>query len=525
MKSTKLIVSSKKIEEYAGDLLVVLVALDDQGISVADDLFRPLLEFLVEYKEFSAKKGEQLQLYPPFGPLAGKFKCRRLLLVGLGCWSDHTDINVANELLRTAGGGIANQCKSCKAINIGVCIPTSIGISEVAIGEYLSEGVLLGDYRFVKYKTQRKDEDAYPGLAKIELLGSTNVKAVRRSAAKAGNSANAVITARDMANEPGNGWTPSHFSKYAMEIAEKLQLHCTILEKTDLIDLGMGGMIAVNQGSEEPPKFVILEYIPEKKGETVLLVGKGLTFDSGGISLKPAQGMMDMKYDMCGGAAVLSAMVAIGREKPDVRVVAIVPATDNMADGKALKPGDVITHYGGITSEIESTDAEGRLILADALAYGIEKFQPDCVIDLATLTGSVIIALGHHYSGLLSNNDQLAEKLIEVGAVCGEPLWRLPLGEMYVKQIKSQVADIKNTGGKPAGCITAAEYLHQFVGKIPWAHIDIAGTAWDFTEKTYIPKGPSGVGVRILIEFLRRWENGKMVSIIVDCLDAKNPRH
>jgi leucyl aminopeptidase len=183
-----------------------------------------------------------------------------------------------------------------------------------------------------------------------------------------------------------------------------------------------------------------------------------------------------------------------------------------MAGGGAVKPGDVITHYGGITSEIENTDAEGRLILADALAYGIEKYHPSCVIDLATLTGAVIIALGHHYSGLMSNNDQLAARLVAAGKVCGEPVWRLPLGEMYVKQIKSKVADIKNTGGKSAGSITAAEYLHKFVGEVPWAHLDIAGTAWDFTEKTYIPNGPSGVGVRTLIELLRTWENGILTN-------------
>jgi leucyl aminopeptidase len=315
-----------------------------------------------------------------------------------------------------------------------------------------------------------------------------------------------------MANEPGNCWTPRHFAQYAEKAAKELKLKCTVLEKSHMTQLGMGGILAVNKGSEEAPKVVILEYNPGKNADTILLVGKGLTFDSGGISLKPAQGMMDMKYDMCGGAAVLSAMEAIAREKAGVRVVAIIPSTDNMAGGGAIKPGDVITHYGGITSEIENTDAEGRLILADALAYGIEKYQPACVIDLATLTGAVIIALGHHYSGLMSNNDRLADRIIEAGKLCGEPLWRLPLGEMYVKQLKSQVADIKNTGGRPAGSITAAEYLHKFVGEVPWAHLDIAGTAWDFTEKSYIPKGPSGVGVRTLIELLRRWENGILAN-------------
>jgi leucyl aminopeptidase len=508
MKNTKLIVSTKKIEEFAGDLLVTLVTIDEQGIPKSHSLFQPILESLGQYPEFSGKKDQQLLLYAPFGPLAETLKCRRLLLIGLGDVREISDSDVLHEMLRIAGGVIACQCKSCKAASVGICVTDWRELAGVVIGEFLSEGVFLGDYRFQKYKTQNKEEDSYQGLRKVELLTAMPITAVRRSAARAQNSANSVMTARDMAHEPGNGWTPSHFADYAMGLTESLPLHCTILDKKDMIDLGMGGILAVNKGSEEPPKIVILEYVPKKRKETILLVGKGLTFDSGGISLKPAQGMMDMKYDMCGGAAVLSAMETIACEKLGIGVVAIVPATDNMAGGGALKPGDIITHYGGITSEIESTDAEGRLILADALAYGIEKFQPVCVIDLATLTGSVIFALGHHYSGLLSNDDQLADKLIAVGKACGEPLWRLPLGEMYFKQIKSQIADIKNTGGKPAGCITAAEYLHQFVGKTSWAHIDIAGTAWNFTEKTYIPAGgPSGFGVRILIEFLRRWKN------------------
>lgn len=514
MKNTKLVVSTKNIEEYSGDILVRLVALDEEECYVEDDLFLPLLESLGQYKEFTGKKDEQLLLYPPYGPLAEKLKCRRLFLVGLGCVSSITDNNVKNELLRIAGGVIASQCKNCKVESVGVCISGHNGLPDSVVGEFLTEGILLGDYRFLKYKTPKPDIKEYQGLIKIELLAKTQLKAIRRNAIKVSNSANSVTTARDMANEPGNGWTAANFAKYAMQLAEDQQLRCTILEKQDMEELGMGGMVAVNQGSEEPPKVVILEYSPKQPEETILLVGKGLTFDSGGISLKPSQGMMDMKYDMCGGAAVLSVMEAIGREKPGVRVVAIVPATDNMAGGGALKPGDIITQYGGITVEIESTDAEGRLILADVLAYGIAKYQPDCVIDLATLTGSVIFALGHHYSGLLSNNEQLAEDLIEIGKACGEPIWRLPLGEMYVKQIKSQIADIKNTGGKPAGCITAAEYLHQFVGKTPWAHLDIAGTAWDFTEKSYVPKGPSGFGVRILIEFLRRWEKGCLGSIL-----------
>jgi leucyl aminopeptidase len=312
-----------------------------------------------------------------------------------------------------------------------------------------------------------------------------------------------------MANEPGNGWTATHFARHAEKLAAKYFLKCKIFDKAKMKRLGMGGILAVNQGSAEPPKLVVLEYIPETNGQngqnrqTIMLVGKGLTFDSGGISIKPAAGMQDMKYDMCGGAAVLAAMQAIAVEKPPVHVVALIPATDNMLGGSAFKPGDIIRHYNGLTSEIMSTDAEGRLILADALAYGVEEFKPDWVVDVATLTGAVIFGLGHHYTAILSNNDQLVEQLVTAGKTCGEPLWRLPLGREYTKQIESQVADLKNTGGRPGGTITAAAYLEKFIGETPWAHLDIAGTAWDFTEKTYIPKGPSGVAVRTLLEFIR----------------------
>jgi leucyl aminopeptidase len=269
----------------------------------------------------------------------------------------------------------------------------------------------------------------------------------------------------------------------------------------------MGGIIGVNQGSEIPPKLIMLEYRTGKKVPTLLLVGKGLTFDSGGISLKPSDGMQDMKYDMCGGAAVLGAMEAIGRLRPEnLDVVAMVPATDNMPGAGALKPGDVIELYNGKSVEIISTDAEGRLILADALAYGIEKYKPDAVIDLATLTGSVIIGLGHHRTGLMSNNEALSQHIMNAGEISGEPLWRLPLGKEYRKQIDSKVADLKNVGGREGGSITAAEFLQEFVAETPWAHLDIAGTAWNFTEKSYVPKGPSGTGVRTILQIVNTWK-------------------
>jgi len=523
MKSTKITVSKKQIHQYPGDLLVAFIIQNEDGAPAGDGLLQPLLESLQQYKEFTGKAEEHILLYPPFGPSADGLSCRRLLLIGLGKIRAIADAGERNEAFRVAGGIIASLCKIHKIEEAGVVLPGLATSPNAESAECIAEGILLGDYRFVKYKTGKKDEDAYLGIKKIEFLTDKNTAALRAGIARAESSALAACAARDMANEPANGWTPAHFAEYAEDLAAARGLKCTVFEKSKLAELGMGGIIAVNQGSETPPKLVILEYVPPgKSAETVLLVGKGLTFDSGGISLKPAPGMMDMKYDMCGGAAVITVMEAIARDKPDIRVVAIVPATDNMAGGGALKPGDVITHYGGLTAEIENTDAEGRLIIADALAYGIEKFQPDCVIDVATLTGAVVVALGHHYAGLLSDNDVLAGRIVAAGKYCGEPYWRLPMGEVYRKQIKSTIADMKNTGGKHGGAITAAEYLHQFTGKVPWAHLDIAGTAWDFTEKSYIPKGPSGFGVRTLITLLRQWKKGGLPNRDSDAGEKKS---
>lgn len=510
MAKIKIVVSKKTVNEIKVDLLVVF-AYEGSGARVeVESMFKPLLDSLA-LSEFEGKKGQSVLLYPPYLSKKNLLSSKRLLIVGLGSHKkDLAEYQIA-EILRISGGLIANKAKSCKAKNVAVKLPESNILESGTLAEYIVEGTILGDYHFLKYK--KIDEEQYRGIKKIFLLGAGDGRKVRRGIIKGQNSAYAGRVARDMANEPGNGWTATDFANYAKGLAKEYDLKCTVFNKSQMEKLGMGGVLAVNQGSEEPPQFIILDYKPPGKSDTILIVGKGLTFDSGGISLKPAQGMMDMKYDMCGGAAALSAMEAIAQEKPGVRVVAIVPSTDNMAGGGAVKPGDVIRHYGGITSEIDNTDAEGRLILADALAYGIEKFKPSCVIDLATLTGAVIIALGHHRTGVMCNSDLLVEKILKAGMKCGEPLWRLPLGEEYVKQLKSEVADIKNTGGRPAGSITAAEYLHKFIGDTPWAHLDIAGTAWDFTEKTYIPKGPSGTGTRTLIEFVRSWESGVELDV------------
>jgi leucyl aminopeptidase len=493
---------------FAGDLLVYSVEEDIPLVADGGTTINRLLVQVRETGDFKGSRDQVFLVYP--GLMAGEkelaIQAKRVLFVGLGKQDDAIDVR--REQLRLAGGTIAKQAGTIKAKEVLVVLPKDYLLDAGEIAECLGEGLLLGNYRFDLYKKPKKED----GPVRVERFflhaGGLATSAVCTGMERGRAVACATCAARDMANQPGNSWTPADFADYAKKLGKQTRLKYKVLDKGDLHKLQMGGILGVNQGSALPPHLVILEYKTDKKNPTILLVGKGLTFDSGGICLKPPAGMEDMKYDMCGGAAVLAAMQAIAEIGiKGVNVVGLVPATENLSGSAALKPGDVIRHYGGKTSEIINTDAEGRLILADALAYGIETYKPQAVIDLATLTGAVIIGLGHHYTGLLSNNDHLANQLTAAGARVGEPLWRLPLGPEYRKQIDSRVADIKNAGSdRSAGTITAACYLQEFVGETPWAHLDIAGTAWDFTEKSYIPKGPSGTGVRTLVACLSQWQ-------------------
>ena len=506
MKPPRLMVTQKSCHDFTGDLLVFCAMEQKNAPPWCDNAVQDQVLPAYEMGDFSGKENQTLLFYPRQTTAATPFKAARVLVVGMGPAADMKTEGLAREALRKTGGTIAQTAEKCKAGSLMVCIPDLGTPNLETTGECLAEGIVLGDYRFTKYKKEDLDDPVFDGIQSVKFYWEHVSAPLKRGIRQGHVAARCACTARDMANEPANHWTAAHFATHAGQLAEKHGLKLSILNRADMEQMGMGGILAVNQGSVEPAKMVILEYRPAKASETLLLVGKGITFDSGGVSLKPGAGMEDMKYDMCGGAAVLSAMEAVGREKPAVGVVAIVPATDNMGGGGAVKPGDVIRHYNGTTAEIVNTDAEGRLILADALAYGIATYSPVGVVDVATLTGAAIVGLGHHYSCLLGNSDALIERLKKAGERCGEPLWQLPLNKSYRKQIESKVADIKNVGGKAAGTITAACYLEKFVDKTPWAHLDIAGTAWDFTEKTYIPKGPSGIAARTFIDLIRHWE-------------------
>ncbi len=497
----KISISTKDPSESTCGMLVCFVRQPKKGKLVAPiKAFKPLIAAIEQSGDFKGAEGQTILAYPETQKKMKGITAQRILLIGLG------KKELDRESFRKAGGTISQKTIKTKADKISVVLPEDKEVGAAEITEALVEGIILGAYRFEKYKTKSdNDEEENTGDIKEVVIFPKNAAQARKGLKRGKIAAEAVCIARDMANEPGNNWTPSHFVSFGRDLAKKSNLKCTVLGKKELKRHGMNGILGVNQGSAEPPALVILEHRCGKKNAPILLlVGKGLTFDSGGISLKPSGGMQDMKYDMCGGAAVMSAMHAISKENPaKVNVIGIVPTTENMPGPAAIKPGDIINQHGGKTVEVINTDAEGRLILADALSFGVKKFKPTAIVDLATLTGAVIIGLGHHYTGLLSNNDELAAEILSAGKSCGEPAWQLPMGPEYSKQLKSDVADLKNVDKRDSGTILGAAFLENFVGDTPWVHLDIAGTAWNFTKKTYCSKGPSGVGVRTLLQWIR----------------------
>lgn len=445
--------------------------------------------------EFKGKQGETLLVH------CGKqLAPTRILLVGLGKAGDGS-----SEKTRQAAGKALRLLCQRKIERFSLHLPSfDPGKDREDMVQSVCEGLLLAAYRFDQYLSL--DDSKSTPILEGQLLvdSSSQLEKANQKLDIAESICNGACLARTLVNEPGNTKSPEFLADQAQAMAKKSGIKCTILKPAQLEKEGFGALLGVAQGSTRGARLILLEYQgADKKQQPIVLVGKGVVFDAGGISLKSAEKMDEMKMDMAGGAAVIGTLQAAANLKLPINLVGIVPAVENLPSGTAYRPGDILTSLSGKTIEVLNTDAEGRLILADALTYA-SRFNPRVVIDLATLTGAVIVALGNHASAVLGNNDKLIRQLLAAGERSGERLWQLPLWDDYDQQIKSKVADVKNTGGRPAGTITAAAFLKTFAKDYTWAHLDIAGTAWQDKEEGYFSFGGSGVGVRLLVEYLRQ---------------------
>ena len=464
----------------------------DAHLSTLDERLGGQLAALRRRGDLRGKEGDTLLLFPA----EGSAPAQRVLLVGLGKAEALTP-----EKLRRAGGTMAKEAAKLRAPSAGFVLPPS-SVPAYAAARAVAEGAVLGAYTFGDLKA-KPDEPAV-ALTDLTLLVDVDPDgAPAREGARVGEIvARAENRARTLGNLPGNVATPSYLAGVAEEIAREHGLKATILGPKEMAELGMGALLAVARGSDEEPRLIVLEHRGGPEGQKPLvIVGKGLTFDAGGISIKPAAGMEDMKFDMCGGAATLAAMQAVGELKVPANVVGIVPSSENLLGAKAMKPGDIFTAMSGKTIEVVNTDAEGRLILADALVYA-RRFEPAAVLDAATLTGACVVALGHVATGILGNDEALLAEVREAGERVGERCWVLPMFDEYRDQIKSDYADIKNSGGRPAGTITAAWFLREFVEGFPWVHLDVAGTAYGDGKPSYLAKGATGAPTRLFVEWV-----------------------
>jgi leucyl aminopeptidase len=452
---------------------------------------------LIADGDFRGKAQETALLYTE-----GAIPAKRVLVVGLG---KEEKFNL--EAIRVAAATAAKRVRGLRVKSFSTVVHGGGrgGISLADATQAVVEGSELALYEFKELKTEPEDDPKEVRDMTFVVFDESKRPEVEAAVDVGRKIAAGVCLARDLVNRPANYATPKILAQHAQEMADEFGLACQVLEEAEMAELGMGSLLGVAQGTDEPAKFIILEHDAGRDDlDTVVLVGKGITFDSGGISLKGREGMGNMKGDMAGGAAVLGAMRVVAALDLPLRVVGLVPATENLPSGRAYKPGDVVRAMNGTTIEVISTDAEGRMILADALAYA-GRYQPQAIVDMATLTGAIFVALGHHAIGLFSNDDDLAARLEVAGQISFERVWRMPLFEEYGEQLKSDVADVKHAGGRPGGAITAAFFMSKFAGDYPWAHLDIAGKAGTDKDKPYTPRWATGVGVRLLIQFLRDW--------------------
>ena len=428
-------------------------------------------------------------------PLMGS--AQRILLAGLGKKEKFT-----NDTIRYVSGKIAQKARELKLREFSVIVPPSAIADPGLSASQIVEGCKISLYKFERFKSEK--DNVIPDLSIITSRSEKITKTINDAEIVAEGS----IFTKSIANLPPNECTPTTLANVAKDMAKKNKMKCTIISKNELKRKGFGGITAVGQGSKNEPKLIILEHSKGRKSEKpIVLVGKAVTFDTGGISLKPGEKMDEMKFDKCGGCTVLGIMKTISELKIPINVVGIVPSVENMPGGESYRPGDIIKLYSGKTAEILNTDAEGRLILADALTYGEKHYSPKAIIDFATLTGACVIALGTNVAAMVSNDDKLKQRIIDASKRTTEEVWELPLNEDYMDMIKSEVADMKNIGiGRAAGTITAAAFLRNAINNTPWAHIDIAGVAWTqiaTKEKPYNPKGATGFGVRLIVDYLQ----------------------
>ena len=496
----KIIVSKGRLTDVATEAAVLTHFEGETALGGAaaklDEKSGRLISEIISQGDFTGRLHQISVIYS-----RGSLPAKRLVVVGLG-----KRVDFSLERLRGAFSKAAQQLRS---LNVGE-FSTSLDFGNIDLeldraAEAVVEGVLLGLYQYTPFKTIDRADIREMSAFTILDGEESAVKTIRNAARTAEIIANAVLFARDIVSAPANEMTPTDLANEAKASAKGKNIQCRVLGTEEIKELGMNALLGVASGSDQPPQFIIMEYRGGKKSSPfIVLVGKGLTFDSGGISIKPSEKMDQMKTDMAGGAAVIAAVRAAAELGLPMNLVGLVPATENLPGGKAFKPGDILKSLSGQTIEIVTTDAEGRLILADALTYA-GRYKPAAIVDLATLTGACIVALGDHVIGMMGTDEELKREIREAAEVTGERVWELPLWEEYDELIKGDAADYKNSGGRAGGAITAGAFLGKFTGGYPWVHLDIAGPAWLTKDKPYIPKGASGVGVRLLVQFLRNW--------------------
>jgi leucyl aminopeptidase len=498
MKIMQITAQVGRAEATSAEMLVLThcegEVLSKQDATPLDRALKGALTKLVQSKEFEGKANEVLLYHTQ-----GTVPAQRLVLAGLGKKKE-----ITLETIRQAMGSAAKRARQAKVGSYAITLPATApeGTSWMEVAQAMVEGAILGSYQFTVYRSEATSGQDVAEM-KILVPQKRQLRQVMEGIRRGVATAEATVFVRDLCNHPSNVLTPTRVAEEAKALAKAEGIALRIIEQKEMERLGMGALLGVARGSQEPPKFIVLEYNGSRKKDErpVVLVGKTITFDTGGISLKPAENMEHMKADMTGGAEVLASIRAAARLKLPLRLISILPVAENMPGGRAMKPGDIVTTLSGKTVEVQNTDAEGRLILADGLAYAM-RYKPAALIDIATLTGACVVALGQFAIGMFGTDRALKEQVRRSGQKTGERVWEMPLWEEYFEQLKSDVADMRNIGGRGGGMITAALFLSKFIGDCPWVHLDIASTDWSERERAYVPKGPTAIGTRLLVQYL-----------------------